>query len=165
MLAAMRAACALAFVLMTSCVRQGAYHCTDDGQCVLNGAQGKCETVWFCSFPSAGCAGGYRFGEQAGSFSGECVVPGDGGLPDTPPGYVRIGGSASGLTRTGLLLRNNGGDDLLVTTNGSFAFKTAIMIGMPYDVTVAAQPSAQTCSVTRGSGTAPSTDVTDVDVR
>jgi alpha-tubulin suppressor-like RCC1 family protein len=74
-----------------------------------------------------------------------------------------IGGSVSGLTGTGLLLQNNGGNNLPVSANGSFTFTTPVNSGAPYKVTVLTQPSspAQTCAVTNGSGTA-TANVTNV---
>jgi uncharacterized repeat protein (TIGR03803 family) len=80
------------------------------------------------------------------------------------PAYT-IGGSVSGLSGTGLVLQDNGGDNLTITGNGSFTFKTAINSGSAYEVTVLTQPSnpTQACSVTNGSGTAIA-DVTNVQV-
>lgn len=74
-----------------------------------------------------------------------------------------IGGTVSGLSGTGLVLQDNGGNNLSVTANGSFTFSTAVASAGAYDVTVLMQPSnpAQTCEVTDGSGTA-SADVTNV---
>ncbi len=76
-----------------------------------------------------------------------------------------IGGTVSGLSGTGLVLQNNGGNNLSVTTNGNFTFSTAIASGSTYNVTVLTQPSspAQTCTVTDGTGTA-SANVVDVGV-
>ena len=81
-----------------------------------------------------------------------------------PPPRYTIGGTVSGLTGTGLVLRNNGADDLAVTANGSFTFATALTSGSTYSVTVRTQPSGQTCSVSGGSGTASSANVTSVTV-
>jgi hypothetical protein len=80
----------------------------------------------------------------------------------TPQLYV-VGGTVSGLTGSGLILRNNGGDDLSVTANGPFTFTTPLSTGTPYDVTVFAQPTiAQTCVVTNGNGTVATANVTNV---
>ena len=84
--------------------------------------------------------------------------------PPPPPALTySIGGTVSGLAGSGLVLRNNGGDDLALSANGAFAFATEIDSGDSYSVTVATQPSSpdQTCTVTSGSGTA-TADVTDV---
>lgn len=63
----------------------------------------------------------------------------------------------------GLTLRNNGGDDLKVFSDGQFTFKTAVASGSGYAVTVFAQPTGpgQVCTVTNGSGTS-SSNVTNV---
>jgi hypothetical protein len=75
-----------------------------------------------------------------------------------------IGGTVSGLTGTGLILQNNGGDSLTITGNGSFTFKTAVTNGT-YAVTVLTQPIGPTelCTVANGSGTA-TANVTNVAV-
>ena len=80
-----------------------------------------------------------------------------------PPVTYTIGGTVSGLTGTGLVLQNNGGNNLSVSANGSFTFTTAIASGNTFKVTVSSQPSnpAQTCVVASGSGTA-SANVTSV---
>ena len=76
-----------------------------------------------------------------------------------------IGGTVSGLSGTGLVLQNNGGNDLAVGADGAFTFGASIASGEAYDVTILLQPSspAQTCVVTNGSGTA-NADVTSVHV-
>ncbi|MGD0906039.1 MAG: RCC1 repeat-containing protein [Candidatus Acidiferrales bacterium] len=78
-----------------------------------------------------------------------------GGSTSTVTTYS-IGGTVSGLSGTGLVLQDNGGDNLPVTTSGTFTFATPIASGLTYSVTVLTQPSnpAQTCAVTYGaSGT------------
>jgi hypothetical protein len=82
----------------------------------------------------------------------------------TPTTYT-IGGSVSGLTGSGLVLQNSGGNNLSVTANGNFTFSTAITSGAAYSVTVQTQPSnpTQNCMVTNGSGTA-NANVTNVQV-
>jgi N-acetylneuraminic acid mutarotase len=76
-----------------------------------------------------------------------------------------IGGTALNLVGTGLVLQDNGGNNLPVTTNGSFTFTAAVATGLGYAVTVSTQPSnpAQTCSVANGSGTA-NANVTNITV-
>ncbi|HEX7602244.1 MAG TPA: hypothetical protein VF316_11590, partial [Polyangiaceae bacterium] len=78
-----------------------------------------------------------------------------------------VGGNITGLVGS-VVLRNNGGNDLTLSANGSFAFSLPIASGTPYAVTVFTQPSyaprAQTCTVTNGSGTMPSANVTNVTV-
>ena len=77
-----------------------------------------------------------------------------------------IGGSVSGLVGSGLVLQQNGGDDLTIAADGSFTFATAVNDGSIYIVTVLVQPSApaQTCVVTHDSGAVVGADVTDVAV-
>ena len=77
-----------------------------------------------------------------------------------------IGGSASGLAGTGLVLQNKLGDDLTVNGNGPFAFATPIASGQTYAVTVKTQPTnpSQTCAVTNGNGTVGGAAVTTVTV-
>jgi len=65
-----------------------------------------------------------------------------------------IGGTVTGLTGTGLVLQDNGGNNLAVNASGSFTFSTAIASGGAYNVTVLTQPSGQSCSVGDSSGTA-----------
>ncbi|MGB7848268.1 MAG: kelch repeat-containing protein [Candidatus Acidiferrum sp.] len=79
---------------------------------------------------------------------------------------VTIGGTVTGLAGTGLVLQNNGGDDLTITGTGSvaFTFKTALATSNTYAVTVKTQPSnpVQACGVTGGTGTAASTNITTI---
>jgi len=86
--------------------------------------------------------------------SGCTVNCGGGGGGGTGP--FTIGGTVTGLTGTGLILQDNGGDDLTISANGSFTFKTAIVANKPYLVTVSVPPGTppQTCTVAAGSGTA-----------
>ena len=63
-----------------------------------------------------------------------------------------VGGTVSGLSGT-LVLQNNGGDDLTVSTDGPFTFATALMGGANYGITIAMQPSGATCTVSDGGGT------------
>lgn len=73
----------------------------------------------------------------------------------------RLGGTISGLTGI-IILQNNAADDLITATNGSFTFATPVMAGATYQVTVRSQPPRSQCTVTSGSGTMDSTDVTNI---
>jgi alpha-tubulin suppressor-like RCC1 family protein len=78
---------------------------------------------------------------------------------------LTIGGTVSGLNGTGLVLQNNGGNDLAITANGAFTFTAPVAVGANYNVTVLTQPTGgQTCTVTNGSGTNVTTNVTTVAV-
>jgi large repetitive protein len=81
-------------------------------------------------------------------------------------GTFAVRGTVTGLTGSGLLLRNNGGDDVTIGFDGEFGFATPIAAGSPYNVTVATQPGnpTQICTVTNGSGTMGQADVTNVNV-
>jgi len=74
-----------------------------------------------------------------------------------------VGGTVSGLSST-VVLQDNGGDNLTMNSNGSFAFTAPVAEGAPYSVTVLTQPTGQTCSVTNGSGTMGGANVTNVGV-
>jgi environmental stress-induced protein Ves len=81
----------------------------------------------------------------------------------TSTGFT-IGGTIAGLTGSGLVLQDNGGNNLTITSGQtSFTFSTQIPAGSPYSVTVFTQPTnpTQTCTVTDGSGTA-NANVTNV---
>jgi len=78
-----------------------------------------------------------------------------------------IGGTVTGLdiTSTGLILQNNGGDDLSITANGNYTFATEVDDGQTYTVTVLTNPTlpTQTCSLANATGPV-SANVTNVDV-
>jgi hypothetical protein len=70
----------------------------------------------------------------------------------TAPTYS-IGGNIAGLSGT-IVLQDNGGDNLSVSSNGPFAFGVTLQPSSAYSVTIATQPANQVCSVKNGSGTA-----------
>ena len=78
-------------------------------------------------------------------------------------GSFTVGGTVSGLSGT-VVLQDNGADDLSVSANGSFTFATPLASGAPYSVTVKTNPSGQTCTVSNGTGTVGSANVTSVTV-
>ena len=77
-----------------------------------------------------------------------------------------LGGTVSGLTGSGLVLQEAGGESLPIAANGSFTFPTSLPDGSSFSVTVSAQPNnpAQICVVANGSGTVTGSDVTDIAV-
>lgn len=75
-----------------------------------------------------------------------------------------VGGSVTGLAGGTLVLQNNGGDDLSVSSNGGFTFGTALAGGTGYAVTVRTQPSGQSCTVRNGTGSVVSANVGSVEV-
>ena len=74
-----------------------------------------------------------------------------------------VGGTVFGLSGS-VVLQDNGGDNLSVAANGSFTFATQLAAGAAYNVTVQSNPSGQTCTVSNGSGTVGSANVTNVAV-
>jgi hypothetical protein len=68
------------------------------------------------------------------------------------------------MTGTGLVLQNNGGDDLVIPGNATFTFPTSIASGATYSVTIRTQPSGEPCAVAGGSGTVGASNVTTVRV-
>lgn len=111
---------------------------------------------------------------QPGTPSQTCTVSaGSGDVVDMDISSVRIDcttnqfavrGTVTGLDGQGLVLQANGGDNLSIAANGTFAFPTTIASGSAYAVSVFAQPSqrTQTCTVSQGTGTIGGEDVTDV---
>ncbi len=81
----------------------------------------------------------------------------------TVGGAYSIGGTVSGLAGT-VVLENSGGNDLSISANGTFTFSAPVAQGAPYAVTVATDPSGQTCTVANGSGVVGSAGVTNVAV-
>ena len=76
-----------------------------------------------------------------------------------------VGGSISGLAGSGLILQDNGGDNLTVPANAtSFTFKTPVLAGATYAVTVLTQPANQTCTVSMGSGPVVASNITTVSI-
>lgn len=105
-----------------------------------------------CLLLLVGCSNG------RGSLEGAETTPAQEGFT--------VGGTVSGLVGTGLVLQNNGGADLAVSANGSFAFVTSFATGTSYNVTVATQPSnpGQICTVANGSATIAGGNVTNIAV-
>ncbi len=89
------------------------------------------------------------------------VRDGSGTVDKTGPPPVRvtcetntypIGVTVSGLTGAGLILQDDGGDDLSVSEKGT-VFATPRADQSAYVVTILTQPLGQICAVTNGSGT------------
>jgi hypothetical protein len=107
----------------------------------------------------AACGGG------GGSTGGGGGAGGGGSTP--PPTSYTVGGTLSGLAGTGLVLQNNGGNDLALSANGTFSFTPSVASGAPYSVSVKTQPSnpAQNCVVENATGTTGSANVTAISVK
>lgn len=79
-------------------------------------------------------------------------------------GQFSIRGTVSGLTGAGLVLQNNGGNNLPISAGGPFAFGNRLVDGATYTVTVGTQPSGQNCVVRNSSGTIRGADAADIQV-
>lgn len=77
-----------------------------------------------------------------------------------------VGGTLSGLAGGSVVLQDNGGDNLTVSSDGAFTFPTKVPAGSAYAVTVKTQPTTppQTCTVSAGTGTIVASAVTTVRV-
>jgi YVTN family beta-propeller protein len=80
------------------------------------------------------------------------------------PSRYSVGGSVTGLSGSGLVLELNSGDDVSISSSGSFVFSSGLDNGAAYSVAIQTQPAnpAQTCTVRNGSGTIAQADVTNV---
>jgi 6-phosphogluconolactonase (cycloisomerase 2 family) len=75
-----------------------------------------------------------------------------------------VGGNVSGLAGTGLVLQNNGADNLAFSVSGAFSFATKLPANTNYAVTVLTQPSGSTCSVANATGTVTNANISNVAV-
>ena len=62
-----------------------------------------------------------------------------------------IGGTVTGASGP-IALQNSNGTNVIVATDGSFAFETRMVPSAIYNVTVAVAPNSQTCMVAEGRG-------------
>ncbi len=76
-----------------------------------------------------------------------------------------VGGTISGLTASGLVLLDNGGDATTVSANATqFTMNTGVAYGSAYAITVQTPPAGLVCSVSNGTGTVGAADVTSVSI-
>jgi len=93
-----------------------------------------------------------------------------GGMSDSsvsaPINDYRVGGTATGLSGSGLILELNGGSELTIGANGAFTFASSLSSGTSYSVTIKDQPAVrhEICTVTNGSGMVGTNDISDVSV-
>lgn len=156
---------------------------SDDAADPSSGADGGPSTTGTTtdgSTSSSSSSGGPTDSGPAGPFTisgtvSGLVVPATGGdagadagadAGDAGDGGADAGAGDAGIAKRALVLRNNGGDDLIIADNGAFSFTTKVAKGSAYAVTVQVQPGplpSQTCVVQNGAGTAQS-DVGSVTV-
>jgi hypothetical protein len=82
-------------------------------------------------------------------------------VSSTAPTTFTVGGNISGLNGS-VVLQNNGGDDLVIHSDGPFVFPTALSDGAPYNVTVVSEPFDQDCVISGASGSISAANVTSV---
>ncbi len=72
-----------------------------------------------------------------------------------------VGGLVVGLTGSGLVLQNNGTDNLVVSSDGTFTFPTPLPSGSQYDVSVLSPPinPYEDCVVLNGKGATADSDI------
>ena len=74
-----------------------------------------------------------------------------------------VTGSLTGLVPgSGIVLVNNGDDELTVKSNGLFSFQKSLPDGTPFEITVRRQPDSLRCIVTGGSGTVKGMNIKNV---
>ena len=83
-----------------------------------------------------------------------------GGGDSNPP--LTLSGTISGLTTSGLALASNGVNLEISAGATSFTFGPILSDTVGYDVIVPIQPTGQSCTVTNGSGTASTANITNV---
>jgi alpha-tubulin suppressor-like RCC1 family protein len=84
--------------------------------------------------------------------------------PDAPSATFTVGGVVSGLVSDGLVLANNGGDALAISSDGTFVFATPVASGAQYDVTIMTQPHGEICTLAGGTGAVANANVVSVAV-
>lgn len=104
--------------------------------------------------------------QRLGFAAAALVLAGCGGDGPNEPATYTVGGTVSGIAGVGCVIRNNGGDDLVLNANGPFAFPTRLAAGAPYSATVFHHPNGptQTCTITNGTGMVGNANVTEIAV-
>lgn len=80
----------------------------------------------------------------------------------SPGASYSVGGTVSGVAGANGKLQLNGADDLPLCNSGPFTFSQPVASGSPYNVTISALPSGQTCTVSNGTGVMGTANVTNV---
>jgi len=105
----------------------------------------------------------YRVRTLLGVVSFAFLLTGCNDEPETPPTYT-VGGTVSGVAGRDFVLSNGLGGNIPVAANATTFTFAAVPEGTPYNVTIRQQPSApgQVCTVTNGSGTVGTENVTSI---
>lgn len=86
---------------------------------------------------------------------------------DLPPESHKVGGTVVNYnqnTSTRMVLQLNGAENLTIKWSGNFSFKTDVVTGDSYVVTILTQPDGQSCRISNATGTMGYADVTDVHI-
>jgi 6-phosphogluconolactonase (cycloisomerase 2 family) len=125
----------------------------------------------FATLPS-GTAYAFTVGTQPTTPAQTCLITNPNGTVTTANiGNVNVNcttnkytvsAAIGGLTGTGLVLQDNGGDNLAETASGTYPFAITLLPGATYAVTVLTQPTTpgQFCTVTNGAGTVAQANIT-----
>ena len=87
---------------------------------------------------------------------------GGGGGSSAPPQTYTLSGTVSGLNSSGLVLSVNSSPVSINSGATSVALASGLASGTAYTVSVKTGPAGETCSVTHGTGTIASANVTNV---
>lgn len=93
-----------------------------------------------------------------------CGTEAEPGPVAATPTLYAVGGTVEGLQGSGLVLQENAGSHLAISSDGTFTFGKSLESGAAYTVTVLGQPRDpnQVCTVSQGSGTVGGADVNDI---
>lgn len=90
---------------------------------------------------------------------------GGGGSPSNGNTLYSVGGAVVGLSAgANVVLQNNGKDNLTVSTNGNFTFATSLSSGSAYSVSVASQPTGETCTVGASTGAISGSNIESISI-
>jgi hypothetical protein len=84
--------------------------------------------------------------------------------PGVPVVTHSIGGTVTGSSGSLTLQNSANSSTQVVASAGAFTFATQVAAGASYNVTTAIPPNGQTCTVTNGTGTMGTADVTNINV-
>jgi hypothetical protein len=93
-----------------------------------------------------------------GQILGDCKV-----VFSSAPTTYDLGGNIIGLDGT-LTLLNNGANNLIVLTAGSFKFPIGLTNGATYNISILKQPLGQICTVTSGAGAMSTVAVSSINI-
>jgi len=87
-------------------------------------------------------------------------------ISDTQEPEYTVGGNVSGLSGSGLIIQNNGSDNLVIESNGTFEFSATQLSAAQYNVTILSQPNLPgiTCTIASAIGVISNTDVENVSI-